>query len=70
MIVCHCHGVSDRAIRKAVRDGARSASEVSAECAAGAGCGGCTEVVDEIIRAEAGHPQGPANASIVQLPLV
>ncbi|MCG8592547.1 MAG: (2Fe-2S)-binding protein [Proteobacteria bacterium] len=55
MLICHCKGVSDRAIRKAVREGATNASDVIERCGAGAGCGGCTEAVDEIVRSEAAH---------------
>ena len=52
MIVCHCQGLSDRDIRKAVREGAMSASDVSRRCSAGADCGGCRPVIDEIIGRE------------------
>jgi len=52
MLVCHCNGVSDRTIRKVVRQGAASAREVARACGAGACCGGCTDVVREIIHAE------------------
>jgi len=53
MIVCHCHAVTDRAIRAAVREGARTRSEVAQACAAGLCCGGCAPAVDEILEAEA-----------------
>ena len=52
MLVCHCNGVSDRTIRKTVRSGASTAREVSQACGAGACCGGCMDVVREIIHAE------------------
>ena len=52
MLVCHCNGVSDRTIRKAVRGGATTARDVAHACGAGACCGGCTDVVREIIHAE------------------
>jgi len=52
MIICQCNGVSDRAIRKAVRDGASSRNEVIRSCMAGAACGGCVPAIDEIIEAE------------------
>ena len=53
MIVCHCKAVSDRTIRKAVREGAQSLGEVSAACGAGSCCGGCTGTVRQILRTEA-----------------
>jgi nitrite reductase (NADH) large subunit len=52
MIVCQCKGVTDRAIRKAVRDGANNRGEVVRICTAGMNCGGCVPVIDEIIEAE------------------
>jgi bacterioferritin-associated ferredoxin len=52
MIVCHCKSVSDRAIRAAVRNGARTRNDVVKACAAGTCCGGCAPAVDEIIEAE------------------
>jgi len=52
MIVCQCNGVSDRAIRKAIRDGASDRNEVVQACMAGRACGGCVPSIDEIIEAE------------------
>lgn len=52
MIVCHCKGVSDRDIRAAVRGGASCRVQVGARCAAGTGCGGCHQTIDEILHAE------------------
>jgi bacterioferritin-associated ferredoxin len=52
MIVCHCHGVSERAIRKAVRSGACTHGEVARTCKAGVSCGGCAPAVREILESE------------------
>jgi bacterioferritin-associated ferredoxin len=52
MIVCHCNGVSDRAIRESVRKGARSHREVALACGAGRSCGGCRPVVADVIADE------------------
>ncbi len=52
MIVCHCQGINDRAVRCAVRDGARTRRAVATVCRAGNGCGGCARAVDEIIVSE------------------
>ena len=49
MIVCHCHAVTDREIRKAAREGALTAEMIADRCNAGAGCGDCQETVEEII---------------------
>ena len=53
MIVCHCQGVSDRSIRQAVREGARSVGQVARACRAGRMCGGCRPAICEIISTEA-----------------
>jgi nitrite reductase (NADH) large subunit len=52
MIICQCNGVSDRAIRKAIREGANDRSEVVRACMAGTACGGCVPAIDEIIDGE------------------
>jgi len=53
MLVCHCHALTDRDIRRAVRSsGACSVAEVGDHCGAATGCGGCYEVVDEIVTCE------------------
>ena len=53
MLVCHCHALTDRDIRRAVRTtGACSVAEVGDHCGATTGCGGCYEVVAEIVACE------------------
>jgi len=53
MLVCHCHALTDRDIRRTVRNtGACSVAEVGDHCGAATGCGGCYEVVDEIVAGE------------------
>ena len=53
MLVCHCHALTDRDIRRTVRTtGACSVDEVGDHCGAATGCGGCYEVVDEIVTCE------------------
>ena len=49
MIVCHCHGISDRTIREVVREGARTHREVALACGAGRVCGGCRPTVLGVI---------------------
>jgi len=48
-ILCHCHGLSHRVIRRAVEDGARTIADVGAECRAGTLCAGCHPSIDEVI---------------------
>ncbi len=52
MLVCHCHGVSDRVIRSAVRNGATCRASVGDACGAGTGCGGCLPMVEALIDEE------------------
>jgi bacterioferritin-associated ferredoxin len=52
MIVCHCHGITDREIRASVQRGALSCGEVAQACGAGSGCGGCEPAVEDLVRSE------------------
>jgi bacterioferritin-associated ferredoxin len=58
MLVCHCKGLTDRQVRDAVRDGAGTRRQLSRSCGAGAVCGGCRPVLEEILDEES-----PARAS-------
>ncbi len=69
MIVCHCFGLSDRAIREAARRGQPQL--------AAAGCGGCLPVVEALVQAEFHRgsiaPQGrnlPIVGRATELPFV
>jgi bacterioferritin-associated ferredoxin len=62
MIVCHCHGVSDRAIRRAVREGAADPAEVGQRCGAGTTCGGCLDTVRELVHREANREHSDRRA--------
>lgn len=70
MIVCHCKSVTDRAIRLAVRGGARSRGEVAKACAATLRCGGCAPVIDEIIASETNREDGKAFDAFRELAVV
>ncbi len=53
MLVCHCHALTDRDIRRAVRaTDACSVAEVGDHCGAATGCGGCYETVADIVACE------------------
>ncbi|MAE97068.1 MAG: (2Fe-2S)-binding protein [Deltaproteobacteria bacterium] len=58
MLVCHCHDVSDREIRRAVREGASSRRQVTRQCRAGGDCGGCRQVIEEVLSDEDRESQG------------
>jgi len=49
VIVCHCHQVSDREIRRAISDGAHSIDAISEICGAGSGCGGCVSEIASLL---------------------
>ena len=49
MIVCSCHAVSDREIRRLARAGAASPRAVAEACGAGSCCGGCRMTVAAIL---------------------
>jgi bacterioferritin-associated ferredoxin len=52
MLVCHCNGVSDRTVRRVVREGALTVAEVARACGAGTCCQGCSPTINRIIRIE------------------
>jgi bacterioferritin-associated ferredoxin len=54
MIVCQCKNVTEAAVRKAVRAGARTLGEIGFVCLAGTECGACHEVLEQIIQSELG----------------
>jgi bacterioferritin-associated ferredoxin len=68
MIVCLCHGVSDRTIKALVADGAGSVREVGRRCRAGTSCGACRASIAELV-ADAAGPAGQGfGAGLVALP--
>jgi bacterioferritin-associated ferredoxin len=48
-LICHCRGVTERRIVKAVQRGAITPWEVAVECGAGSGCGGCVAAIEDLI---------------------
>ena len=60
VIVCHCHGVSERAIRQKVREGACSLRQVARASGAGRMCGGCRPEVRRILEEEKAENAAPA----------
>jgi bacterioferritin-associated ferredoxin len=50
MYVCVCHGITDRQLRSAVDQGARSLGEVQMQLPVGACCGRCVDSALDVIR--------------------
>jgi bacterioferritin-associated ferredoxin len=50
MIVCVCHGVSDRTIDCAIDEGCRSVRQVGRSCRAGTDCGACRGAIKDMVR--------------------
>ncbi|MCK5761917.1 MAG: (2Fe-2S)-binding protein [Candidatus Izimaplasma sp.] len=51
-VVCVCKQVTERKIRKVVREGKRSFISVKQATEAGSGCGMCQPIVEDIIKDE------------------
>ena len=50
MVVCSCSAVNDRTIRAEIASGALDADDVADRCGAGASCGSCRTVVEQIVQ--------------------
>ncbi len=50
MLVCHCEGVNDKAIRAEIEHGARDVECVAERSGAGVRCGQCVPVVETLLR--------------------
>jgi bacterioferritin-associated ferredoxin len=62
MIVCLCHGVSDRVIDDAIDDGCASLRQIGRNCKAGTDCGACRSDIKERLR-DAEHDRGSVMTS-------
>ena len=51
MVVCHCRGITDREVRAAIDEGARTLAEVGRQCGAAQRCGGCSYAVTDLLAA-------------------
>jgi len=56
MLVCHCKGLSDREIDRAIRAGAATSCDVARSCGAGSICGGCRPLIDELLESRGAAP--------------
>ena len=55
MILCVCQSVTDREVEAAIRNGARSLSDVSRACGAGTDCGCCQGVLEQRLEKSCGN---------------
>lgn len=65
MLVCHCRGVSDRQIKRAVKNGACSLRDVARETGAGMRCGGCRSAVAAVFQEAIDKELRPSTVSTV-----
>ena len=49
MMVCLCHGVSERRVRREIEHGATTIEELAATCGAGECCYGCHPTLDTLL---------------------
>ncbi len=48
-LVCLCHGVGERRVRREIEHGASTIEEVAARCHAGSCCLGCHPTIDAML---------------------
>ena len=48
-MVCLCHGVNERRVRREIEHGASTIEEVALACKAGSCCYGCHPVIEELL---------------------
>jgi bacterioferritin-associated ferredoxin len=49
VMVCHCEAVNDVVIRDEIAAGALDSEALAARCGAGTRCGGCVNVVEQLL---------------------
>lgn len=59
MYVCLCNAITDREIRRAVRDGADNLLELQQSLGVATNCGTCAQATEEILDAELTGQTGP-----------
>ena len=48
-LVCLCHGVNERRVRREIEHGATSIGEIAERCGAGSCCYGCHPTIDALL---------------------
>ena len=55
-LVCLCHGINERRVRREIEHGATSIEEVAERCGAGSCCHGCHPTIDALLADPSGLP--------------
>jgi len=63
VLICHCNAVSERRIRRSIRNGATTLGRIARSCGAGGGCGGCQAAVETILEEELAVSKGEVDAT-------
>jgi len=75
-VICKCFGVTDVEIRRAIREnGLQSVEEITNYTKAGGGCGGCRDLIQEILDGELGReperqPEQPKLTNVQKIRLI
>lgn len=56
MYVCICHGITEKTIQKAARNGVTTLSQLASETGATSGCGSCSDMAEDILRGQSQQP--------------
>lgn len=48
-LICLCHGINERRIRREIEHGASTIDEIAERCAAGSCCHGCHPSLDDLL---------------------
>jgi len=49
LLICHCAGVRDARVLDAIASGSGSCDAIAAACGAGARCGGCRPLLEQLL---------------------
>jgi len=56
MYVCICHGITEKTIQKAARNGVTNLTQLANETGATTGCGSCAEMAENILHGQHQQP--------------
>ena len=55
MYICLCNAVTDKKLKKMIKEGLTSLEEVAQKCGAGKNCGACRCAISDLIQSEVGE---------------